>query len=53
MKKEKCAWFIKIKGNFGNSGLCMFGDCRINLDDCKKCENYTGVKNKRSRINES
>jgi hypothetical protein len=44
MKREKCADFIKIKGNWGNSGLCSYKDCRVNLGYCKKCEDYNSTK---------
>lgn len=29
-----CAFFLKIKGNFGNSGICEWHDARTNEHRC-------------------
>lgn len=44
MKRESCISFVKIKGNWGNSGLCEYKDGRVNLEQCKKCEDYKASK---------
>jgi len=39
-----CKWFLKIKGNWGNSGLCEYQDHRTDTDLGHNCPDFKRPK---------
>ncbi len=39
-----CKNFLKVKGNFGNSGLCVIKDCRTDTDRGHSCDKFKRIK---------
>lgn len=44
-----CEGFQKVKGNWGNSGLCEIHDCRTDEDCGHKCKEFKRIRSPRAK----